>query len=135
MCDQNITLRELIHLACVKAHMVWSPSHGVLKYAVPECDLIILKRRLRIPAGVLITKFGEHMQHGVNYTEWEVHHAACVVILSQLDSFGVTHESNVSHYYVPWDQMPNHKLLDPHVEWVGDIQVMQDALTYLNMVT
>jgi hypothetical protein len=100
---------------------------------VPECDLIILKRRVRIPVGHKVHKFGIKLQHGGNWMEWEISHAECVAQVHRLDSFGVQCGGHVQEYYV--DHAWTGRVIPEHVEWVGDTQVLQDALTYLNMVS
>lgn len=136
MCDIKPMLFQLIDLTCEPRHMVGSPDYGVIKYEIPECDLIILKRRVRVRMGEKIHKFGMCLRHGVNWCEWEISHAECVAHMHRLESFGVHHGGYVREYFVDYpDRAFKHITVIPeHVEWVGDTQVLQDALTYLNMV-
>jgi hypothetical protein len=134
MCDVKPMLLQLIHTGCEIRHLVGSPSYGVLKYEIPECDLIILKRRVRVPMGEKIRKFGMSLRHGGNWCEWEISHATCVAQVQRLESFGVQNGRYVHDYYVDRDSLSD-GMIPEHVEWVGDIQVLLDALTYLLMVS
>jgi hypothetical protein len=133
MCDIKPMLFQLIDLTCEPRHMVGSPDYGVIKYEIPECDLSILKRRVRVPMGEKIYKFGMGLRHGGNWIEWEISHATCVAQVHRLESFGVQHGRHVREYYV--DHEFTNRVIPEHVEWVGDIQVLLDALTYLLMVS
>lgn len=137
MCDIKHMLLQLITVTCAPRHMVGSPDYGVIKYAIPECDLIILKRRVSVPAGHKIHKFGIKLQCGANWTEWEISHAECVAHMHRLESFGVQNGRYVQDYFVDYpDRAFKHSTVIPeHVEWVGDTQVLLDAFTYLNMVS
>lgn len=133
MCDIKPMLLQLIDLTCVPRHMVGSPSYGVIKYEIPECDLIILKRRVRWPMGEKVHKFGMCLRHGGNWCEWEISHTECVAYVHRLESFGVQHGRHVRDHLV--DHEFTNRVIPEHVEWVGDTQVLLDVFTYLNMVS
>lgn len=134
MCDIKPILSQLIDHTCVTRHMVGSPRYGVIKYEIPECDLTILRRRVHVPVGKKIDMFGLKIKHGCTWTEWQISHADCVAQRNRLDSFGVHYGKHVREYYVDQGAYGD-RLIPEHVEWVGDAQVLQDALTYLNMVS
>ena len=131
--DHVKLINELIDRICVNDFCEGSPTYGTLKYVVPACDLTILKRKVSVPMGEKINKFGIKLRHGGTWREWEISHAECVAYLYRLDSFGVQHGRHVREYYVDQGAYGD-RVIPEHVEWVGDAQVLQDALTYLNLV-
>jgi hypothetical protein len=133
MCDIKPMLFQLINITCVPEHMLGSPSYGAIKYEIPECDLMIVRRRVRVPVGEKINKFGMKLRHGGHWIEWEIAHAACMAHVHRLESFGVQHGKYVRDYFVD-NAMMDGRVIPKHVEWVGDTQVLLDALTYLNMM-
>lgn len=126
-------INELIERICVNDFCEGSPTYGTLKYVVQACDLTILKRRVSLAMGEKINKFGLKIKHGCTWTEWQISHPECLAQVQRLESFGVQHGKYVRDHLV--DHELTNQAIPEHVEWVGDAQVLQDALTYLNMVS
>jgi hypothetical protein len=99
------------------------------QYEVPECDLIILKRHVRVAPGVKLYKFGIKLMNGATWTEWEFQHPACVAELHKLESL-VYDGRYMQDYYVD----NNHGQIPDQVTWVGDPQVLHDAWMYLTLM-
>ena len=131
MIDQSC-LEMLINYVCTPEYLVGSPAYGVIKYVIPEWDLTVLKRRVSVPMGEKIHKFGMGLRHGGNWIEWEISHALCVAQVHRLESFGVQHGRHVREYYV--DHEFTNRVIPVHVVGVGDTQVLLDALTYLTLM-
>lgn len=122
----------LINYVCTPEYLVGSPAYGVIKYVIPDWDLTVLKRRVRVPMGEKVHKFGMCLRHGGNWCEWEISHTLCVAYVHRLESFGVQHGKYVRDHLV--DHEFTHRVIPVHVEWVGDTQVLLDAFTYLNLM-
>jgi len=133
MCDIKPILSRLIDNTCVTHHMVGSPGYGVIKFEIPACDITLLRRRVHVPVGKKIDRFGLKLKHGCTWTEWAISHPECVAYVHRLDSFGVHYGKHVREYYVDQGAY-GEGVIPEHVEWLGDAQVLQDALTYQDLI-
>lgn len=131
--DQKSLITLLTERICVPQFCVGSPTYAALKYEVPECDLTILRRKVNVPMGQKIDKFGLKLKHGCVWLEWEIFHTDCVAQRNRLDSFGVQHGRHVREYYVDQGSYGD-RVIPEHVEWAGDISQLEYVNTYLNLV-